>query len=111
MEIHFVEHQDLEARRTVIAAYTMVGGRKIYSRMIISWENYHQNYIDAAYNMIKDEVRSRALNEMRVQQIYDSPARHVECTYMMDDQFVSSERRLVVKPPAKKIHNWKEEGF
>ena len=107
MTIHFTEHEDLIRRRTVLSAYTMVGNRKVCSRMYLSFENYHQNNIDAAYHQLKDEVRRRALNEMRVQQIYDP--RHVD---------VPSEPIALVRfirynytKPLKDVHDWKKEGF
>lgn len=80
MDIHFTEHEDLETRRTVLSAYTVVGNREIRSRMYISFANYRQNYIDAAYHRLKDEVRQRALIEMRSQQHYENisiPARRI----------------------------------
>lgn len=72
MEIHFTEHEDLTRRQTVISAYTQVGNRRVQSRMYISLDNYRQNYIDSAYQLLKDEVRQRALTEMRSQQHYSN---------------------------------------
>jgi hypothetical protein len=51
-------------------AYTKVGDRNIQERAYISFDNYKQGYIDATYQRLKDDVRRRALNEMRVQQCY-----------------------------------------
>ena len=113
MEIHFAEYPDLETRSTVVVAYTMVGERKVCSRMYLSLGNHRKDYIDAAYNMLKDEVRRRALNEMRVQQIYDNAYRNVpEEPSPALVGFVQWGRRMMqrhVKP--KEIHDWKKEGF
>lgn len=98
MEIHFVEYHDIVRGGHVIQAYTKVGEREIRSQMRIA-ENCHQNYIDFAYCQLKDKVRNRALNEMRVQQIALV-------------RFVQWERRSMqkhIKP--KEIHDWKKEGF
>jgi len=72
LEIHFTEHEDLMRRQTVISAYTQVGNRRVQSRMYVSLDNYRQNYIDSAYQLLKDEVRQRALTEMRSQQHYSN---------------------------------------
>lgn len=72
MEIHFTEHEDLIRRQTVISAYTQVGNRRVQSRIYVSLDNYRQNYIDSAYQLLKDEVRHRALTEMRSQQHYSN---------------------------------------
>jgi hypothetical protein len=40
--------------------------------MYISLDNYRQNYIGSAYQILKDEVRQRALTEMRSQQHYSN---------------------------------------
>ncbi len=109
MEIHFAEYPDIETRSTVVVAYTMVGERKVCSRMYLAFSDHR--YIDAAYNVLKDEVRRRALNEMRVQQIYDNTYRNVPEEPSVA-RFVQWGRRAMqryTKP--KEIHDWKKEGF
>tara|TARA_Y100000034_G_C6620045_1_gene270316 strand:- start:158 stop:532 length:375 start_codon:yes stop_codon:yes gene_type:complete len=71
LNIHFAEYPDIHTGKTVIVAYAKVGNRDIQERSYISFENYKQDYIDATYQRLKDDVRRRVLNEMRVQQRHD----------------------------------------
>lgn len=112
MTIHFTEHKDFIRRQTVLSAYTIVGNRKIYSRMYISFEN---NYIDSAYHLLKDEVRRRALNEMRVQQAYDNSiggaivATNYAARWNIYANYIYSENKGTRKIQDKV--DWKKEGF
>lgn len=116
MEIHFAECPDLNSGTTVLMAYTMVGPRKIMSKLYISQENYRQNYIDFAYQQLKDEVRRRALSEMRVQQHHEG-ARNRE--FRLDNFTPPRVRapypdiREVFKTKERTTEkvNWLKEGF
>ena len=89
MEIYFAEHPDINSGKTVISAYTQVGNREIRSQIYIDHRNYRQNYIDAAYQRLKDEVRQRALNEMRSQN-------HHEGTRTRTDEETAQFTRLSI---------------
>ncbi len=114
MNIHFTEYPDIRTGKTIIGASTIVGGRKIYSRMYVS-DDCRQGCIDAAYHMLKDEVISRALNEMRVQQIYDNSiggaivATNYAARWNIYANYIYSENKGTRKIQDKV--DWKKEGF
>ena len=94
--------------------------------MYVSFDNYRQNYINAAYHHLKDEVRRRALNEMRVQQIYDTMniestiivgrgTRVLRATWSLeaaeDLRNWMGSCTSIKNTQIKNTHDWKKEGF
>jgi hypothetical protein len=116
LDIYVSEHIDLGTRQAVLCAYTTVGNREIRSRAYVPHRLYRQDHIDRVYNSLRNEVHRRALNEMRVQQVYDSSNAIVHSVTenvieVAPGTFYDNREMLFRLNEVDDKVNWKEEGF